>query len=203
MIESHLDIPGATPIDDMSGLKIKSLTMRQQLYEAEFSNTVKAINKYLARKPTRRMAPFTLSWVIKLHREMFGDVWAWAGKIRKTQKNIGLELEPYQIEPALVDLLKDLLAWKNSGLDLIEQAVLLHHKAVQIHPFDNGNGRWARLLANIWLKQNNGPLTLWPDKDMFEGKSNIRDEYIKAVKSADKGNYDELLELHKSYTKGI
>ena len=198
MIDTHSNIPCATPIDDVSGLRIKSLTTREQLYEAEFQNTVKAINKYLARKPTRRMAPFTLAWVIKLHKEMFGDVWNWAGKIRETEKNIGMK--PFQIMPALENLLRDLETWKNTGMDLIEQATRLHHKAVQIHPFDNGNGRWARLLANIWLKQHAEPLTQWPDKDMSEGTSTIRGDYLKAIKSADKGYYKDLIELHKRYT---
>ena len=44
-------------------------------------------------------------------------------------------------------------------IDLSEQAVLLHHRAVQIHPFENGNGRWSRLLANIWLKKHAHPIT--------------------------------------------
>ena len=198
MIETGSNIPGATPIDDVSGLRIKSLTTRQQLYEAEFRNTVKVINKYLARKPTRRMAPFTVAWIVKLHKEMFGDVWRWAGKIRQTEKNIGIK--PYQIKPALENLLQDLVAWQDSGMDLVEQATTLHHRAVQIHPFDNGNGRWARLLANIWLKQNGRPLTHWPDKDMSEGTSSIRGDYLKAIKSADKGSYKDLIELHKRYT---
>jgi len=198
MIENHADIPGATPIDDMSGLKIKSLTTRKQLYEEEFKNTVKAITNYMIKKPTRRIAPFTLTWALKLHKEMFGDVWAWAGKIRKTEKNIGLK--PFLISTALENLLRDLQTWGNSGMDLIEQAARLHHRAVQIHPFDNGNGRWARLLANIWLKQGGAPVTMWPEDNMVKGTSKIRGKYLKAIKSADNGDYDDLIEIHKYYS---
>jgi len=35
----------------------------------------------------------------------------------------------------LAELLADLIAWKDSGMPLIEQTVRLHHRAVFIHPF--------------------------------------------------------------------
>ena len=198
-MEKILHIPGATPIDDISGLKIRSISTLDQLYEVEFENTAKAISKYMARKPTKRMAPFNLNWIKKLHREMFGDVWVWAGKIRQTEKNI--LIKPFQIETSLQDLLDDLFVWQESDMDLIEQAALLHHRAVKIHPFDNGNGRWARLLANIWLKQNSGAVTDWPEKDMTKGTSKIRDEYLKALQTADNGSYDKLIDIHRRYTE--
>ncbi|MBN2211295.1 MAG: hypothetical protein JW709_07855, partial [Sedimentisphaerales bacterium] len=80
-MDRHNEIPGATPPADISGMKIKGVTTRSRLYEYEYRNTLKAIYKYLSGKPSRRMAPFTLAWALKLHKEMFGDVWAWAGKI--------------------------------------------------------------------------------------------------------------------------
>ena len=199
MIKKTPDIPGATPIEDISGLKIKSINNIGQLYEAEFENTAKAISKYLAGKPTKRMAPFNLAWLKKLHRGMFGDVWTWAGKIRKTEKNLGVK--PIQIEQSLQNLIDDISAWDSSGMDIIEQAAMLHHRAVHIHPFENGNGRWARLSANIWLKQNAGTVTVWPEKNMTKGTSKIRSEYLKALRAADVGCYETLIELHRRYTE--
>jgi Fic family protein len=49
----------------------------------------------------------------------------------------------------LQTLLEDLVFWEARGDALLEQSVRLHHRAVWIHPFLNGNGRWARMLANI------------------------------------------------------
>ena len=72
-------LPGETPIDDISGLKVKGVTTRSELNKIEAENIRKAVVKYLAAKPSRRTAPFDLPWVLQLHREMFGDVWAWAG----------------------------------------------------------------------------------------------------------------------------
>jgi Fic family protein len=64
----------------------------------------------------------------------------------------------------------------------------------------NGNGRWSRLLANIWLKLNKQPLTLWPE-DAIGATSVIRDEYLAAVRAADGGNYASLIELHRQYAE--
>lgn len=142
------------------------------------------------------MAPFTLRWVKRLHREMFGDVWTWAGKFRREDLNIGITW--YQIEPSLENLLEDLREWTKSDLGIVEQSAMLHHRAVQIHPFPNGNGRWARMLANILLKQNGHSPIRWPE-DLIGSESAIRSEYLDAVRAADQGDYEPLVSLHRRY----
>ena len=81
--------------------------------------------------------------------------------------------------------------------DAIEQAALLHHGAVQIHPFPNGNGRWSRMLTNIWLLEKQGTIVEWPS-DMVQ-TSPLRSEYITALKAADNGDYAPLVELHRRF----
>ena len=95
------------------------------------------------------MAPFDFVWALQLHKEMFGQVWTWAGSTRKIDLNLGVPWQ--QVEIQLYDLLLRLPYWKD--MPLFEQAARLHHGAVAIHPFENGNGRWSRMLANIWLKR--------------------------------------------------
>jgi Fic-DOC domain mobile mystery protein B len=190
-------VPGETPIDDFSQLLVKGINTRAQLSVVEAENVRKAVVKYLAKRPTRRTAKFDVGWMLKLHREMFGDVWGWAGKLRTVNLNIGVEWP--QIEPTLLNLTNDLESWTGFGVEYLTQAVWLHHRAVQIHPFKNGNGRWSRLLANVWLKLNREPLTEWPEHTMG-ATSVVRDEYINAVKAADEGDNEPLLELHRRYT---
>ncbi|MEI7668618.1 MAG: mobile mystery protein B [Pseudomonadota bacterium] len=192
------EIEGATPIHDASGLKIK-ITSLEQLYDAEAQNIAKAMLKYLAGKPSRRSASFDVSWSLKLHREMFYDVWKWAGQIRTSNLNMGVSV--YQIQEELLKLFADLKCWQDTGMDLLEQAVRLHHRAVSIHPFVNGNGRWSRMLGNIWLKQNNNSPTLWPAE--MNRESSIRLDYIKAVREADKGNITPLLEMHRKFEQDV
>src|SRR5204863_7354900 len=99
----------------------------------------RATVKYLLRKRSWKKAPFNRSWALKLHKEMFGKVWTWAGTIRTSDMNLGVPWQ--QIEVGLQILLDDLVCWSGYGTPLMEQAAMLHHRAVQIHPFRNGNGR--------------------------------------------------------------
>ena len=114
--------------------------------------------------------------------------------IKQTQIYSCLEVE-------LQKMLDDLFVWNKSVMDIIEQAAMLHHKAEQIHPFENGNGRWARLLANIWLKLNGAPMTVWPDSEISSGASSIRDDYLNAIKAADNFDCKLLILLHKQYSE--
>lgn len=189
-------IPGETPID-ISGLKLTGVTNRRELSIVEAENVRKAIVKYLGGSLTRRMAKFDLSWMLKLHLEMFGDVWKWAGQTRKINLNLGSPW--HQVPIQLQRLCDDLDYWKTNWPDVIEQAAHLHHRAVQIHPFPNGNGRWSRLLANIWLKLHKQPLTDWPE-EVIGSTSLVRDEYLAAVRAADEGDDTRLIDLHRRFS---
>ena len=192
-------IEGETPIDDVSGLIPKGIRSRAELNALEAENIRKAVLRYLAAKPSRRQAPFTLDWTYKLHKQMFGDVWRWAGTKRLTALNLGVPV--HRIETDLQNVLDDLAFWRENGaMDLTEQAARLHHRAVHIHPFLNGNGRWSRLLANIYLKHSGAPVTVWPE-DTVGNASVIRGEYLTAIRAADGGDYQPLLELHRRYSE--
>lgn len=189
-------IPGETPIDDVSGLKIKGITTRSELNEFEARNINAAVFKYLSRRPSRRSARFDYPWCLNLHCEMFGKVWRWAGQIRTQNQNLGVPF--YLVPEQLGGLLLDLECWRQSGMDYIEQSARLHHRAVQIHPFLNGNGRWARMLANIWLKRHGLGVIQWPEQTIGE-QSMIRDAYLTAIKLADKLDYARLVALHHQF----
>ena len=131
---------------------------------------------------------------------MFGKVWKWAGTVRTCDLNIGVPWQ--QVEASLFDLTRDLAFWEQGDLDPLEQGVLLHHRAVQIHPFLNGNGRWARLLANIWLRCHDQPLTLWPEATVG-AVSVARDEYLAAIRKADQGDYEPLKKLHRRFAEAV
>ena len=193
-MEGFKPISGETPIDP-SGLRDKSIKTRRQLNEAEGRNIADAVYKYLIGTPTPEMAPFDLAWVLKLHAEMFEKVWEWAGELRKTDLNLGVAW--HHVETQLYSLLQNLPYWK--AMSLVEQAARLHHGAVAIHPFQNGNGRWSRMLANIWLKLHGSAPTIWPEQAVGE-TSIIRDEYLIAIKAADGMDFVPLIALHEKYT---
>jgi Fic-DOC domain mobile mystery protein B len=188
-------IPGETPIDDLSGLKIKGIFTRTELNQHEAANILKVLEKYFVGRLSKRIAPFDYSWALALHREMFGDVWTWAGVLRQHDTNIGVKVN--QVEIQLFDLMERLKFWGDQPW--ITQAAWLHHQAVQIHPFPNGNGRWSRMLANIWLRLHSQPFTQWPE-DTIGTESIIRQQYLEAIKTADTGKYAALVRLHQQHT---
>ncbi|MDO8434807.1 MAG: mobile mystery protein B [Candidatus Binatus sp.] len=188
---------GATPFDS-DGLIPEHIQTREQLFIAEARNISKATLKYLATAPSKRMAPFTREWAYRLHHEMFGDVWAWAGKRRITQTNIGAP--PHEIDSRLKDLFDDLTEWhKHKSYPLIEQAARLHHRAVLIHPFNNGNGRWSRLLANILIKRSGSAPIDWLENDI-SNQTAARTQYLSAIRAADEQDYAPLIALHQRYS---
>jgi len=196
---------GETPIDP-SGLRPSlrrgpsAIRTRRQLNAIEAESIRPVVVKYLHLAPSRRKAPFTLRWIKRLHGEMFGRVWLWAGRIRDEELSLGAP--PWQIDVGLQSMLDDVAAWQGAGVCVLEQAARLHHRAAQIHPFPNGNGRWARLLASIWQRQHGRPITLWPDADLVGAISAVRDEYIEALKAADGGSLSGLIGLHRRFLEG-
>ena len=197
MIDSTKPIDDATPFDDTSGLKLpknKSYTLKE-IYIKEAENIADATIKYLSAVPTKKEAPFTYDWFLKLHTEMFGNVWDWAGKPRQIELSIGIKA--YLVPMKLKKLSDDFLFWdKNRSFDVYEIASRLHHRAVQIHPFQNGNGRYSRMLANIYLRQKGLMPVKWQE-DLLASENPKRSEYIQALKKADNRDYTNLIEMHK------
>ena len=197
MIHSTQPIDDATPLDDISGLKLPSdkVYSLKEIYVAEANNIAQATIKYLSAPPSKKVAPFSYEWLSVLHKEMFGNVWNWAGKFRQVELSIGIKA--YQVPTALKELVDDIAYWdKNKTFDIYETATRIHHRAVQIHPYKNGNGRWSRMLANIYLRQNGSMPVRWQE-DLLSKENPKRDEYIAALKSADNGDYASLIEMHK------
>lgn len=197
MIDSTKPIDDATPLDDVSGLKLsksKSYSLKE-IYIKEAENIAEATIKYLSASPSKKEAPFTYTWLLELHTEMFGNVWDWAGKLRHIELSIGIKA--YLVSTELKKLSDDILFWdKNKSFDVYEIATRIHHRAVQIHPFQNGNGRWSRMLANIYLRQKGLMPVMWQE-DLLAQENPKRSEYIQALKKADNRDYLDLIEMHK------
>jgi len=190
-------VDNATPLDDMSGLKLpddKTYSLKE-IYIHEANNIALATLKYLSAPPSKALAPFDYEWMQRLHYDMFGNVWDWAGKFRQVELSIGIKA--YLIPTQLKELLND-IAYRNKHktFDIYETATRIHHRAVQIHPFQNGNGRWSRMLANIYLRQNDSMPVKWQE-NLLSSENLKRDEYIKALKMADDGDYKALIKMHK------
>lgn len=182
---------GATPLDDISGLKPAWVKTQEDLNNIEAENISNAASKYLLRSIRQPQQWFNVPFLQKIHYDMFHDVWDWAGKFRTTQTCPGIK--PYQIYGALAHLCDDVLYWCKGGSDLttVEQAAKIHHQLVYIHPYPNGNGRFSRLVSDRYLKACKCPFPNWPVDLNKDGQS--RKQYIAALKSADIGDYEPLI----------
>lgn len=183
---------GATPLDpdEMAGLKFKHITTRGELDQVEQANIQSGL-KWLS----RQKAPEILSeeFVRELHRKLFGDVWVWAGKFRRTEKNIGVD--PIKIAIDLRGLLDDVRFWvENDTYQPKEIAARFHHRLVYIHLFPNGNGRHSRIIADAILTKllNEEPIN-WAGEVRLEEINERRKQYIEALRAADRGDYSFLL----------
>lgn len=105
-------ICGETPVDDLSHLRNRSRNTRSEVAQDEAKNIRKAVVKLLASKPNIRTAPFNYSWMLKVHRLMFCDVWTWAGKVRQSDTQIGVTHS--LIGERLGSLVLDIAAWNDS-----------------------------------------------------------------------------------------
>ena len=189
---------GQTPLDEdeKEGLLIESISSRGELDEFEQLNIEKAIEWSISHKFVKRII-LTEGFVKSLHKQMFGEVWSWAGQFRKSNKNIGVDWTIIGIE--LKKLLDDAEFWiKNSSYNPDEIAIRFKHRLVKIHCFPNGNGRHSRMMADIIIESIfEMEVFDWRYSSMVRADA-TREEYISAIKKADGGNIEPLLDFARS-----
>lgn len=183
---------GATPLDpdDIQGLKFPHVTTRGELDELEQANIEQGL-AWISRR--RGGSILDDRFVRTLHKRLFGDVWTWAGEYRLTEKNIGID--PSQISMQLRMMLGDARYWaENEIYSPLEAAARFHHRMTRIHPFPNGNGRHARIAADILLDEVYGhPPIDWAGGFDLQANSDRRDAYIAALRAADGHDIEPLL----------
>lgn len=191
-------IKGQTPIDEgeKEELKIKTISTWGELDEFEQANVEIALEWSLKTNPTYEKI-LTVGFLKEVHRRMFSEVWGWAGKFRKTNKNIGVD--KYQIELELTKLIEDCAFWvANKTYSEDEIALRFKHRLVKIHPFPNGNGRHSRLCADILISKGfKKEIFTWGSKNLA-AQSETRRIYLNAIYEADNGDVKPLLEFART-----
>jgi Fic-DOC domain mobile mystery protein B len=184
--------PGATPIDpnEAAGLIPSHLTLQRQLDEYEEGNIIEATEWAFSR---RRGDPLDADFLHDVHRRMFNQTWRWAGEARHSEKNLGVPWP--EIPVRLRQLLDDVRAQIGSrAYPTIEIAARYHHRLVSIHVFPNGNGRHARLMADLLLTDLVGRRFEWGRRNLV-ATNELRARYIAALRAADTDDYQPLLEF--------
>jgi Fic-DOC domain mobile mystery protein B len=186
--------PGATPLDadELACLIPKHITTQGQLNEWEQLNILHGED--WARRQRREI--LDEAFVRLLHKQMFGKTWTWAGSFRTSDKNIGIDWR--QIGVRLRDLLDDVrYQIDNKTYSPDETAVRFHHRLVAIHPFPNGNGRHARLMADLLVGKLGQPRFTWGSRSLVEA-SDTRKRYIAALQAADNRDFAPLMAFARS-----
>lgn len=191
---------GATPIDpdELAGLIPDYISTLSELNQVEQSNIADAF--LWAQEHKNHDDLLTATFIFKLHEKMFNQVWKWAGKMRRTNKNIGVPKE--NIMNDLGQLLGNTTYWvENKTFNYDEIAARFHHRLVQIHVFPNGNGRHARLMTDLLLIKCGEPKFTWGTNGTYtplevEGKT--RSKYIESLRKADGDDFSALVRFARS-----
>jgi Fic-DOC domain mobile mystery protein B len=179
--------------EERDGLLLTYISTRGELNDAEQRNIARAL---LRRRPPTVTTLLDDRYLRKLHRDMFGDVWAWAGRYRLTERNIGVD--PLQISTRVRDLVDDTRAWvEHATFDADEIGVRFHHRLVTIHPFPNGNGRHSRAAASLLVGALGRAPFSW-GAQTYHDTVELRRTYLQALRSADRDDLAPLMHFARS-----
>ncbi len=191
-------IEGQTPLDEdeKDGLLIKTITTHGELDEYEQLNIEKAV-EWTIRSNFNTENILTENFIKSVHKKMFGNVWDWAGKFRRSEKNIGIDW--INIGVGLKILLDDTKFWiENETYPPDEIAIRFKHRLVNIHCFPNGNGRHSRIMADIIIESAfDKEVFTWNSSNMVKADE-TRKRYIAAIRRADRGDIKPLLEFARN-----
>lgn len=140
--------------------------------------------------------PLTETFIRTLHQTLLredyqvtnpdGTTYTIHAGIYKTRPNsvhtVTGELFEYASPEETPVLMGELVAWYNqqetvATLSPIQLAALFHYRYIRIHPFEDGNGRIARLLVNYILGKHGYP--------MLVVKSSDKNQYLSALHQCD------------------
>lgn len=184
----------STPLaeDEREELIPSYVALRSELNEAEQRNILQA-EEWAFKKERDVLSEHFLK---DLHKRMFGKVWRWAGKVRTSERNIGVDA--YRITTELRQLIDDCKTWVAfSSYQPDEIAARFSHRLVKIHPFANGNGRHSRTAADLLVVSLGQQRFTWGRVSLVNA-GDTRRLYIAALRKADNHDYMPLLEFVRS-----
>jgi Fic-DOC domain mobile mystery protein B len=191
---------GNTPIqpEEAEQLIPRISTMRE-LNEYEVLNILRAREWAFDSRTMKSTDPLEEPYVRELHHRMFDNVWKWAGTYRQTERNIGCD--PKEILQRIPELLANTQYWLDNKTFSTDEALLrFHHQMTRIHPFANGNGRHARMVADVVaVKCGRAEFSWGAGKDLV-AKGDARAVYLAALRTLDANENDvkSLLEFARS-----
>lgn len=176
-IEGNTLSPVETMLVIEQGVTIGGKPLKDHLEALDHYDAIRYV-----RELAREAASITESDIRNLHRlvtqRSIPDIAGrYADVPRYVRTETGRHTFPSPVEvPALMH---DFAAWLRQAPDTPEKAFTAHRRLVDIHPFNDGNGRTARLLMNLILIRGGYPPVAVRPED--------RVEYIRALQRAQAG----------------
>lgn len=170
------------------------LTSIKQINESEFEGFLKA-EIYFTENLTSR-TKFSKAYILKIHKMSLGHLYSFAGKLRAVNMSKGgfpfasAKFLSETMSTFENEILSSLPNKYISREQLIKDIAIVHGELLFIHPFREGNGRTARLLANLMSRKAgyNGLMFEKIGKKEFE-------KYVLAVQNCANKEYEKMIEF--------
>ncbi len=171
---------------------------RSKLIQLELEGTKRGL-EYIDELTRKGKSNITPELICKLHQISFGWIFPeWAGKYRKIQVTFSGKEAPlyYQVSELITNLCNDLEERlkhlpkpdeESFIIKVVELLAWFQHRFVFIHPFQDYNGRTARILTTLILLQLNLP----PIEIKAETGAD-RKRYLQSMQKADEEDYSSL-----------
>jgi len=177
-LKDHLDIKGHDELISFLQLYIQR---KETLTEAD----IREMHKILLKEPYEVDAVTPDGRIVK-KKVRLGEYKTEPNCVRMKSGEIHNYVQPEDVPAKMAELIQ----WHRQqdakhDLHPLLHAGLVHYKFVEIHPFDDGNGRMARILMNLILMRAGFP----PVVIKLQG----REPYIAALRRADAGETDGIV----------
>lgn len=176
------------------------LTDSNRIAEEEYRGFLRAEIKF--KSELDRIDIFDCSLILEIHRTALHHLYDFAGELRQVNMSKGGFAFPTaiflseNIQEFETEFLNNLPKRLEGYEDLVKHVAPIHAELLFIHPFREGNGRTARLFADLIAAKFDF------DKFKFEKITEKKmPEYIQAVQSATEKNYQPMIQLFRMLEK--
>jgi Fic family protein len=173
-IEGNTLSPVETTLVIEQGITIGGKPLKDHLEALDHYDAIRYV-----RELARQDAPLTQSDVRNLHRlVMQRSAPAIAGQYADLPRYVRTETGRHTFpSPAEIpSLMGDLAEWLGTAPNTPDTAFTAHRRLVDIHPFNDGNGRTARLLMNLVLISGGYPPVAVRPEDRLEYIRSLQQE---------------------------
>jgi len=174
---------------------IKGLISAEEIALAEFEGFLESEIRLTEKLNKHRR--FTVKYILGIHKLALSGVYQFAGKYREVNLSKGgfpfasARFLPETMLAFEKEILAKLPRKYSNKEDLIKDIAIVHAELLVIHPFREGNGRTARILANLMARKE-GYSSLSFDKIDDEKQF---EKYVFAIQNATLKNYDPMIKL--------